>query len=88
MYGLPATLVSYAILHYFEYEKNLIDWGWKDVNSVLLPLIKDFVEKNHILPKADMSSDGVHLTPKGQILFGKLIEKGKTGAPRRLINNW
>jgi hypothetical protein len=88
MYGLPATLVSYAILHYADYEKNLIDWGWVDSNSVLIPLIKGFVNKNHILPRADMSCDGVHLTPKGVILFGKLIEAGKTGQPRRLINNW
>jgi len=87
VYGLPLTIVSYAIMNYTSYEKNLISWVWNDTNSVFIPLIKNFVEKNHILPKANMSSDGVHLTPTGQIMFGNLIEKGKSGDPRRFINN-
>lgn len=87
LYGLPATIVSYAILNFAAYDANLIKWAWNDTNSVFLPLIKNFVEKNHILPKANMNSDGVHMTPRGQVFFGDLIKKGKTGSPRRFINN-
>jgi len=87
LYGLPATLISYAILNFTAYDTNLIKWLLNDSNSVFLPLIKNFIEKNHILPKSDMNSDGVHMTPKGMILFGKLIQKGKSGLPKRFINN-
>ncbi|HRZ18450.1 MAG TPA: hypothetical protein P5136_00095 [Methanofastidiosum sp.] len=86
IYGIPMTIVSYAIQNFAAYDTALFKWMMSDINSVMLPLIKGFVENYHILPKADMNSDGVHMTPKGQVFFGELIEHGKMGAPRRLIN--
>jgi hypothetical protein len=86
-YGIPFTIVDYVIQHFKEYELNVYNWVRNDKNSVMLPLVHDFVETNHIMMKADYSSDGVHLTPKGQILLGGLIQRGKTAFPmNRLIN--
>ena len=86
IYGLPMTIVDYVIQHFGEYDAALFMWMMKDINTVMLPLIKNFVQAYHILPKADWSSDGVHLTPKGYDYFGELIERGKSGTARRLIN--
>jgi lysophospholipase L1-like esterase len=87
IYGLPMTVVDYAMINFIPYDANLYQWVLNDKNSVMLPLIKQFVEGGHIMMKADYSSDGVHLSPKGQVLFGKLIKRAKTDTPiNRLIN--
>lgn len=87
LYGLPLTIVDYAIQHYAKYTSNIYRWVLSDGDSVFIPLMHDFVESMHIIMKANYSSDGVHLTPKGMILFGKLIERGKTDFPiNRMIN--
>lgn len=75
MYGLPATCVDYAMIHYIEYTQNLFNWLAQDKNTVIIPLIKHFVAAWHIMMKADYSSDGVHLSPIGRLLFVDLIEK-------------
>jgi hypothetical protein len=86
IYGIPMAIIDYIIQNYSAYQTNLFNWMMKDVNAVLLPLIKDFVEGYHIMMKSDYSCDGVHLSPKGRYLFGQLIQKGKCGSPNRLIN--
>jgi len=87
LYGLPMTVSDYAMKHFVEYDTNLYEWILKDPYSVMLPLIKMFVEPNHIMMKADMNCDGVHPSPKGQVLLGKLIKKAKTTTPvDKLVN--
>ncbi len=75
MYGLPATCVDYAMIHYVEYTQNLFNWLGQDKNTVIIPLIKHFVAAWHVMMKADYSSDGVHLSPIGRLLFVDLIER-------------
>lgn len=87
VYGLPMTIVPAVIQAVTALDGMDGTWITLDHNSVGIPLIKHFVENWHILPKADMSSDGVHLTPAGQILLGDLIVKAKKSPPKRLINN-
>lgn len=86
VYGIPLTIVDYAIMHYKEYTENLIKIMIVDPNMVILPLIHHFVEAYHIMMKADMSSDGVHLSPKGRYLFGLLIQRAKTAPAKSFIN--
>ena len=89
LFNVPVTIFDYLILHYAEYTNNLLTWMTKDINSVFIPLLNHFINhKNWIFPKNDMSCDGIHLTPKGCILFGNLVIKGKKVLPRSIINNY
>ncbi len=86
LYSIPMTIVDYLISHIIEYNTALTNWMLQDKNAVMIPLIKVFVQEWHILPKADYSVDGVHLSPIGRLYFNDLIHRGKLGIPGQFIN--
>lgn len=77
IYGLPASIVAYIIKIRPEVAQVCLDWTAKDGNASFLLLQKNFVENNHILPKSDATSDGVHLTPLGYLQYDKDVANGK-----------
>ncbi len=86
VYGLPPVIATYATLHSLEFEKGVYNWVLNDINSVFIPMQKGFAGKWGIFPKTYMTSDGVHLSPVGQILLDERFIKGKTAIPKSIID--
>jgi hypothetical protein len=85
VYDLPSSTVPYIIESkpaITDAIKKLIN---SDVNASMLLLIQKFVAAFHLLPKNDMSPEGVHMTPLGMLVYDGEIESGFNSVPRTIL---
>lgn len=85
VYGIPPVVSIYATERAYPFEQAIYtQWILKDANSAFLPLQKKFTTKG-VLPKATMSLDGIHFTPKGVYEFDQLLLKAKELSNNELV---
>lgn len=75
--GLPPVYDVYVNTVKVEFTNHLINLVSQDANACLVLLEKHFSGAFGIFPKIDYSSDGVHFSGEGIILFDKLLEQAK-----------
>lgn len=76
--GLPPVYDVYVNTVKVEFTNHLINLVNQDANACLVLLTKSFSGAFGIFPKIDYSSDGVHFSGDGIILFDRLLEQAKT----------
>lgn len=69
VYGLPQTLDIYVANVKAQMMEVTRKWVVGDGRASVLMLIHGFSHKNRVVPIDDMSCDGVHMTPLGQLQF-------------------
>lgn len=84
VYGLPASIVAYLIQTRPVVHEAVRAWC-KANRAVFLEMEKRYVEDKHVLPAADASYDGVHLTPLGKLAFNADIKAGLNALPGSVI---
>lgn len=83
--ALPPVYDIYVNTVKTEFKEFLIDTVNQDSNATLVLFEKHFSGKFGIFPKVDYSSDGVHFSGKGIILYDDLLNKAKT-SPLKVIS--
>jgi len=76
--GLPPTYDVYVNTVKIEFTNHLINLVNQDANACLVLLEKHFSGAFGIFPKLEYSSDGVHFSGNGILLFDKLLQQAKT----------
>lgn len=76
--GLPPVYDVYVNIVKVEFTQHLMNLVNQDSNACLVLLEKHFAGSFGIFPKIEFSSDGVHFSGDGIILFDKLLEQAKT----------
>lgn len=76
--GLPPVYDVYVNTVKVEFTQHLMNLVNQDSNACLVLLEKHFAGAFGIFPKIEFSSDGVHFSGDGIILFDKLLEQAKT----------
>lgn len=70
---LPTSIVNYVIYNKPKITELIYHWVQNDGNSCLLCLVNGYINK--LLPRNDMSLEGVHMTPLGSIRLDDEISK-------------
>lgn len=76
--GLPPVYDIYVNTVKVEFTEHLMNLVNQDSNACLVLLEKHFAGAFGVLPKIEYSSDGVHFSGDGIILFDRLLEQAKT----------
>lgn len=84
VYGLPPSYNVWVRLVRFYFEAAMLEWVAKDQNAVYITLsgMGGFLG---LFPSIELSSDAIHLTPKGVVRFDEAIDRAKRAAPRTII---
>lgn len=75
--GLPPVYDLYTNSVKIEFTKHLLDIANNDSNCTLILFEKHFSGMFGVFPKVDYSSDGVHFSGNGIILYDNLINRAK-----------
>jgi len=91
IYGIPPVNIIYATKQAYPFEDRIYkEWVlpnvFKGKEIVFLPLQRRFGGKFGIFPDSVMTSDGVHLSPKGCKRFSDLVDKGKEAKPGSIVD--
>ena len=86
VFGIPPTVSTYVNLNAIQFEASLYQWVVSDRDAVFLPLQRRFAGRFGLYPRALMSVDGVHFSPKGAEEFDTLIRKAKTAPVHAIVD--
>lgn len=86
VYGLPPCFNIWAMMHHFDFEKIVYNWVRQDGNAVFLPLQSKFGGFMGLIPRIEMSVDGVHFSRKGVMIFDKLLNKAKKAKAGSIVD--
>lgn len=78
VYGIPPTVDHYTNTNAIPFELELLRWVSRDRDARLLPFQRHFAGRFGLMPRADMTHDGVHFSSKGIAVFDELLMKAKT----------
>lgn len=86
VFGIPPTVSTYVNLNAVQFEVALYQWVLSDRDAVILPLQRKFAGRFGLYPRALMSLDGVHFSPKGAEEFDALVRKAKTAPVHSIVD--